>query len=149
GRDQTLFCSLLQQLWRSRNLLVFEGKDLIIEEEIEKARKVCDEFLNSQVLEKEIRQSMSPTNQIKSFWEGPPTDSVKINVDAVTGQQSNGGVGIVARDEEGQILATAVWTIPFHLQAHQAEAYSIDLGLSLARDCCSMKVVIESDCLDV
>ncbi|KAL4330484.1 hypothetical protein AHAS_Ahas13G0404700 [Arachis hypogaea] len=47
-----LFCTLLQQLWRARNFLVFEEKSAPIEKEVQQACMCFDEFWKAQMIEK-------------------------------------------------------------------------------------------------
>ncbi|KAL4343432.1 uncharacterized protein LOC107646667 [Arachis ipaensis] len=119
-----LFCTLLQQLWRAKNSLVFEEKSAPTEEEVQKSCMCFDEFWKAQMIEKIKRPIEKPQISVNQKWKCPPTNIMKINVDAVVPHDINGGVGVVIRDEMGIIMALATKEIPYLLEAHEAEAYA-------------------------
>ncbi|XP_072064292.1 uncharacterized protein [Arachis hypogaea] len=89
------------------------------------------------------------TTQMKHNWEPPTTTLVKINVDAAISNGNNGGVEAVIRNGMGHILTAAIWPTTQPLETLEAEALAIYLGMKLAKECCFMEIVIESDCIEV
>ncbi|MED6162795.1 hypothetical protein PIB30_073911 [Stylosanthes scabra] len=121
---------LLNQLWRARNLFVFEGKIGNIEEEVSKAVSGWDEFWSLQDRKREAH--ITRTGQVhRDKWEASPTNQYKINVDASTKGTINGGIGAMIRDELGSTIAAATWPISFALQAHEAEVLAAFFGIKL------------------
>ena len=60
-----------------------------------------------------------------------------------------GGVGVVIRDLDGVILATANWAILPNMETNEVEVWACYMGLKLAMDCCFMEIVLESDNVEV
>ncbi|MED6110731.1 hypothetical protein PIB30_045592 [Stylosanthes scabra] len=103
-QGSSTFCFLLNQLWRSRNLLVFEGVVLPTEAKLEKELILSDEFWKANKKEEGRRIDDTHRNQLIEKWEAPPTTHVKVNIDTVVPRDKNGSVCIIARNEMGQIL---------------------------------------------
>lgn len=83
-------------------------------------------------------------------WTPPPAGSIKVNVDAAFPEGVDVfWVSMVARDNNG----TCVWwsrkKIVGRPRAVEGEALAVLHGLSVARDHGWMKVILESDCLQV
>ncbi|XP_057719932.1 uncharacterized protein LOC130934373 [Arachis stenosperma] len=148
-KEQGFFCTLLNQLWQVRNSTIFEKKVLTIEEEIKKALTSFEEFSNTQATLEELRKSHNPPTFITQKWEEPPNSMLKVNVDAAVGKINKGGVGVVIRDNLGQVMATACWAIPFPLEAHEAEAYAVYRGMKMAIESCFTNIILESDSMQV
>ncbi|KAL4314926.1 hypothetical protein AHAS_Ahas15G0133900 [Arachis hypogaea] len=87
--------------------------------------------------------------EMNQKWICPPTNTMKVNVDAAVPHDINGGVGVVIRNEMGIIMAAATQAIPYPLEEHEAEAYAAFWGLNFAKDCCFSKVILESDNIEV
>lgn len=84
-----------------------------------------------------------------SQWIVPPSNSVKVNVDAHI--KSAGGVqfGAIIRDANGQPLVAAVKGSRASWAADMAEAGAIRYGVELARRLGYANVILESDALTV
>ncbi|XP_072066116.1 uncharacterized protein [Arachis hypogaea] len=149
SEERGMFCTLLQQLWRARNSLVFEKKSAPIEEEVQQACMCFDEFWKAQMIEKMKCPIEKPQFSVNQKWKCPPSNIMKVNVDAAVPHDINRGVGVVIRDEMGIIMVSAIKEIPYPLEAHEAEAYAAFWGLNFAKDCYFSKVIIESDNMEV
>ncbi|KAL4330796.1 hypothetical protein AHAS_Ahas13G0435900 [Arachis hypogaea] len=148
-KEKGFFCTLIHQLWKARNQLVFENKERPIIEEIETATRVFKEHWKAQKKEEEFRTAQVDNRPHQQIWEAPPNSMVKINVDAAKDRDNKGGVGVVARNCWGQIMAAATWSLPFPLEAHEAEAYAVQWGINFASECCFTEIIVESDNLEV
>ncbi|MED6115165.1 hypothetical protein PIB30_087582 [Stylosanthes scabra] len=95
--------------------------------------RLCEEFWIANKKEEGRRIEEGQSEQLRVRWEAPPTTHVKINVDAAVPKDKNGGVGIIVRDDLGQILAASTWAIPFLLEAHETEAFAAYKGFFLLR----------------
>ncbi|KAL0016523.1 hypothetical protein SO802_003592 [Lithocarpus litseifolius] len=74
-------------------------------------------------------------------WSPPPRTRYKINVDgAVFKMQKSAGVGVLIRDEHGQIVAALSQKINAPLGALEVEAKAVEIALQFARDI-SVKVM--------
>jgi hypothetical protein len=66
-------------------------------------------------------------------WKKPELGSIKVNVDAsFISSDMQASVGVVARDENWEILFSAPRTLPGCNSAEEAELHAISDGLSLA-----------------
>ncbi|RYR31699.1 hypothetical protein Ahy_B01g056575 [Arachis hypogaea] len=74
---------------------------------------------------------------------------MKINVDATVPHDINRGVGVVIRNDMRIITASRTQAIPYPLEAHEAEAYATFWGLNFAKDYCFLKVILESNNIEV
>ncbi|XP_016199994.1 uncharacterized protein LOC107641002 [Arachis ipaensis] len=90
-----------------------------------------------------------PQFSVNQKWKYPPTNIMKVKVDAAVPHDINGGVGVVIRDEMGIIMALAIQAIPYPFEAHEAEAYAAFWGLNFIKDCCFAKVILKSDNTEV
>ena len=66
-------------------------------------------------------------------------------MDAAVNSDKWGGADLVIRDEDGIILASAMWAFPPQTEQHAAKALTCQLGLQFALDCCCMDIVLEND----
>ena len=82
-------------------------------------------------------------------WKSPPEGKYKLNTDVAKAGEFKWGVGAVIRDNEGEVLAAAVWTILIGPEVRVAEAAGMRLGLALARDLCFQRIVAESVSLEL
>uniref|UniRef100_A0ACD6AT50 Uncharacterized protein n=1 Tax=Avena sativa TaxID=4498 RepID=A0ACD6AT50_AVESA len=81
-------------------------------------------------------------------WQPPPTDFVKINVDAAFNISSNsGGWGCICRDEEAVVRFAAAGRIANASDALHAETFALLKAVEVADDLGVGRVVFETDCL--
>ena len=87
-----------------------------------------------------------PRLELRSLWTPPPAPMFKINVDgAVLSALGAMGIGIIIRDEEGQVEAALSKRIEAPLGAIEAEAKAFEVGLLVAKDIGIQEVVLEGD----
>ncbi|KAJ1421789.1 Ribonuclease H superfamily [Sesbania bispinosa] len=81
-------------------------------------------------------------------WFPPPPGVYKINVDAALAVGDASGIGIIARDDKGDVLAAASRRIDHDYLPDPtlAEALGIRLAVSFAVDMCFENIILESDC---
>jgi hypothetical protein len=83
-------------------------------------------------------------------WEKPQPGYVKLNVDAAFFQQSGlTGLGIVARNEKGEVTLAARRVMTGCSDAEEAELMACREGLNLAFQWIDEPIVLETDCLSV
>lgn len=80
-------------------------------------------------------------------WTPPPRGVCKINTDVVVSVEGKIGVGMVVRDEVGDILMSAGRSWNARITALQAEAEAIWFGLRYAYDAGFRNVQLQSDYL--
>ncbi|KAL5558319.1 hypothetical protein UlMin_034530 [Ulmus minor] len=136
NRNITLFALvLLDCIWKYRNDIIHRGS-----------------VSNPQVLFESIYRSYSsllagwasPSSACASSWSPPPSDWVKINLDAAIAG-SRGSIACVARGTDSSILDCCVKEIPA-LDPLVAECFALELAIDLACSCGWSAVIFEGDC---
>ncbi|RLN32926.1 hypothetical protein C2845_PM03G31700 [Panicum miliaceum] len=83
-------------------------------------------------------------------WEKPQSGYVKLNVDTAFFEQSGlTGLGIVARNEKGEVILAAHRLMTGCSDAEEAELMACKEGLKLAFQWIDEPIVLETDCLSV
>nr|CAB3500289.1 unnamed protein product [Digitaria exilis] len=88
------------------------------------------------------------SDEVQSTWNPPPKGWSKVNVDGsfIPATRGEAGVGIIARNSDGQVIFSA-WKVLFRcLDAAEAEARACMEGIRFAAQWAPGKVIIESDC---
>ncbi|XP_042942826.1 uncharacterized protein LOC122277009 [Carya illinoinensis] len=102
---QTLgaFAMTARDIWQRRNKLVFEGSFLHPRLLAQRAAHQLEDFKLAQVVP--MPDSRLHTNQA-SIWSPPPEGTVKVNWDvAVSEARDRVGIGLIARDHRGNVIA--------------------------------------------
>ncbi|GLT59414.1 hypothetical protein SLA2020_322330 [Shorea laevis] len=83
-------------------------------------------------------------------WRPPDVGHVKINIDgAISGQQQSFGMGAVARDPAGDVVAAMACKGQGAVAAEIAEACTLRKALQWARGLSFERIIVESDCVNV
>lgn len=133
-------------LWNDRNTLKTGGR---CPDVVEKCNWV-EEYLEAFLKAREISVSRRPATTSGSSphrWVRPPAGWVKINSDVACSAGSHRtGIGVVIRDESGQIRAAMTNVQQALYSPFNGEALAILKGLQLARRLNYEFVEVESDC---
>lgn len=138
--DWELFAIMAWSLWSNRNSICHRGK---CKEVALIAREVT-------TYAKEVRQ----TNEVQSrpsplgrqVWTPPRRGCYKVNVDGVVFKEMNCcGVGVVIRNEGGQIMGALSKRLDFPLKVLETEEKAVEEGSILARDLSLRNIYVESD----
>ena len=82
-----------------------------------------------------------------SSWARPKQNSVKVTVDAALFSESSSyGVGLLARDDEGQVVEGRSEVFEGVVRPEFAEAVAVKEALSWIKTFGGREVVLESDC---
>ena len=82
------------------------------------------------------------------FWKPPLREKFKINIDgAVFADQKATSVGVLIRDEEGNIIGALSKKIWAPLKAIEIEAKAVEVGLQFAKDLSIRDFILEGDSL--
>ena len=91
------------------------------------------------------KRSESPSCVV---WKPPPPGVFKVNVDgALFSKTKQAGVGVLVRDEDGNVIAALARKLDSPLDALATEAKALEIGVSFAEEVGLRDVVFEGDSL--
>ncbi|KAK9984335.1 hypothetical protein SO802_033860 [Lithocarpus litseifolius] len=125
--DWELFAITAWSLWNHRNLVRPGGQ-------CKEARRIAKEASN---YTKEVRQEgnlqVRPPCICSNCWSPPRQGCYKINADGVVFRETGCcGVGVVIRNDIGQLIGAFEQRIEFPMKALETEAVAVDEGIRLA-----------------
>ncbi|XP_057436973.1 uncharacterized protein LOC130729288 [Lotus japonicus] len=135
------FFTTVYAIWEARNACVFEDRELSIGAIMDRVR----------ALEAFPRPTVLPRSSIHTgvaTWNRPAAGWIKVNFDASV-RRSMAGFGMVARDEEGMILAAVTLASVMMQSAGLAEALCLRWVMSLALELGFFNVCFETDSLQL
>ncbi|GKV32640.1 hypothetical protein SLEP1_g41235 [Rubroshorea leprosula] len=143
-----MLCILCWKIWGCRNEAVWHGKHTDPQRIIEHGLGYLLEYKQAMISkgrQVELEQQLSETR-----WRPPDVSHVKINTDGATsGQQQNFGIGAVARDHAGNVVAAMACKGQGAVAAEIAEACSLRKALQWARGLSFDRIILESDCATI
>lgn len=99
------------------------------------------------------QDSVSQTRDVspcQTKWTLPPSGWYKVNTDgAVFSKQKWAGIGVIARDKQGRVVAAMSKRLQVSLGALEIEAKALEAAVIFAKDIGVQKVIFESDSLVV
>ena len=117
-----LFITLIWGLWCLRNRWVFEGK----REHVGTSLMRLVDSWRKYVEAKEAKQTKGKgTVTTASKWLPPERGLLKVNVDAAMGRESRRGVGVIARNSEGEIMVAAHKKVRAEWDVDTMEAFAV------------------------
>lgn len=140
----------LWSIWKARNMVVWHGTYLHIDEVVRTATITLDQWRDAQaknfVPSSVIMQSLDG----KEHWMKPERNTIKVNVDAAIFKEENSyGFGYVARDHTGRVLGARAASYPGVISAELAEAIGCKEALSWIKSKQWGKTYLETDCSKV
>ena len=87
----------------------------------------------------------------QSGWAAPLPGYYKVNVDGASSIDGSGisGVGVIIRDEFGEVVAAMCKALPMHYPAEWTKFLALEHGVLLAKELNISKVIFESDASSV
>jgi hypothetical protein len=156
-RDEEIryIAAITYGIWFARNQHAFNQHDIEDMEVITKANTSIHDFIlatNSNYQQQNNNRTRSTNNHQQpratnrnTKWRKPEAGVIKINSDANLTRSGTWGIGVICRDNEGNLVAAATWVMPGPDDATLAEAFAIYNAIHFARDCCFLNVRFESD----
>ncbi|KAF5481089.1 hypothetical protein F2P56_001774 [Juglans regia] len=136
---------VMRGLWLRRNTFVFESKLLSNTYVISVARESLEEYQSSILKITEIRQQAN-TGDVVHSWSPPSVNWFKANWDAALDvKQRKVGLGVVIKNDRGEVMAACCESKNFVEQPAIAEGWALRKAMELCEDLKFNKVILEGD----
>ena len=149
NRDSNLMDMILKiawGIWKNRNEVRHGGRKLAAAEIYGTASRLREEYVAAQEVSNQPRDN--PIDQLR--WLPPPHGWYKVNADgAVFLKHKWAGIGVIARDDQGRVVASMSQRLQAPLAALEIEAKAIEAAAMFASDIGIQNVDFESDNLQV
>ncbi|XP_048489794.1 uncharacterized protein LOC125491744 [Beta vulgaris subsp. vulgaris] len=131
-------------IWGERNNLVFNQKTTPHKILMDRAERIAKDYgmYSDNIYPRHLAAAVASPHQ----WMAPLCGSFKLNVDASLMVDGWVGLGVVARDSNGDVRFAATCRVRAFWTPELAEAKAIILGIRLGKQFGLQDVVIESDC---
>lgn len=140
--------TVARQLWLRRNKVVLGG-DFLAQDVLVRLAKEQMEACDIAAGRTEEHRPLQ-INQVVGRWIKPPEGTMKINWDAAV-DSSNGkiGMGIIARDHVGRVIAMACGSSQYICNSGMAEAMAAREAIELCNSLGVQNFILEGDASDV
>jgi hypothetical protein len=137
---------MARRIWLRRNSVVFGGlispPGLLVQS--------TKESLEAYHHVRKLPGLGTTTRPARSRWKKPPAGVLKVNWDAALDQSSNSmGVGVIALDEWGSVVASMCDIIPFITDPTIAEAVAASKAVVFCSEQCFQRIILEGDALEI
>ena len=139
GELERLVC-IAWCIWKNRNAVKFEGRCKESRSIVTEANALVEEFCRHF----EVLKQTAPLRTGR--WTPPREEWYKVNMDgALFKESSNCGIGIVIRNERGELMGAMSKKLDILLGALEVEAKAFEEGLQFVKDLGLKHVELEGD----
>jgi len=147
SEEMELAVIVAHKIWLRRNLMVFGGSIPSPSILVKGAKDLLGDFRKSF---EEVPNQDNEGPRAISRWSKPDAGFIKLNWDAALDvRQNRMGVGIIARDELGEVRAALCTTLPYIQNPSVAETVGARRAVEFARERGFSSIVIEGDSREV
>ncbi|XP_075663184.1 uncharacterized protein LOC142632711 [Castanea sativa] len=140
NREPALFSMVVWALWTRWNHLRAGENTGTLDHLLQQARDRLRDFLHHNTAR------IQPVGHPPTSWQPPGPSQYKINVDGVLFMSnSSAGLGVVIRNEHGQVMVSLSKRTPLPSIVIEVEALAARRGLELAVEMGFKNIVLESD----
>uniref|UniRef100_A0A803PJ10 Reverse transcriptase domain-containing protein n=1 Tax=Cannabis sativa TaxID=3483 RepID=A0A803PJ10_CANSA len=148
GRSRQLVAMLCWALWKSRNELVWNQKNVEVKDVVVLAQMVLNQWLYAQDKNFDPSLGLLFPEDGNEHWTLPNIDTIKINTDAAIFSSTNCySYSCVARTHNGTLLQAKAKCVRGVVSPEVAKALGIHEALNWIKDKQWSRVEVESDCL--
>ncbi|KAH9716533.1 TPR REGION domain-containing protein [Citrus sinensis] len=146
--DNEWLVAIFWVIWSARNQFLFKGKKVNPQVLVAKPEVVINAYKRTQA------PTFAPVgNQqrlVQRTWSPPTRGYFKLNVDAsINSKKQISGLGIVIRDEAGNVSAAAIKLSKFNGDVAFVEAEAMEWGIQIAEKAGARCLNVESDSQEV
>ncbi|XP_042992296.1 uncharacterized protein LOC122318762 [Carya illinoinensis] len=139
---------VMRSIWVRRNNFIFEGKFASPSQVIKGAREDLRFFQQIKLKVRQGNDTCSDRRDVR--WNRPKELSVKANWDAaVDKKERNVGIGVVIRDEEGEILVATREHMSYVTDGAIAESFALRKAMEVCRDLNFNNILFEGDAQNI
>ena len=140
------YITIIWELWNHRNNVVLGKKTWNQPELVQWTGSFLEEFRDANKTTVR-REEERPT---KPRWMPPMQGTISVTVDAALDRDQGGfGVGCIARDHTGRVLASQTFSQAWGFTPQLAEAFAVLQGVVLASSIGGSRLELHSDCSEV
>ncbi|XP_057452461.1 uncharacterized protein LOC130744291 [Lotus japonicus] len=134
--------STVYAIWEARNHTIFQQRQFTMDNVLGRVRCLTEEV--------RVRDQMrAPSVALPATWKTPTSGTIKFNFDAYYHVNGSTGLGMVARNCNGEVMAAACSYPHSALSPLLAEAMSLRWTMQLAIDLGFRRICLETDCLQL
>ncbi|XP_057444442.1 uncharacterized protein LOC130736657 [Lotus japonicus] len=135
-----LFMEILYALWLTRNELVFNDGNATVEQILKRGSSFHQPHEQQPV-------GSTMTRNLPAQWSCPRAGIFKENFDAAIQSSGDAGMGLIARDFHGEVLAAACCPLGPVTSPTVVEAMALRWALVMEKDLGFRRVALEMNCL--
>ncbi|XP_041003875.1 uncharacterized protein LOC121249222 [Juglans microcarpa x Juglans regia] len=144
-----LVATVMRNIWLRRNIYVFEGMFKAPTELFLQAQENLVEYKEEQVVRCNDRNARQ-LNRREARWKRPSEGFVKVNWDAaLDSEKKRMRLGVVVRDEEGEVLLSLCKLMEGLSNSATAKLYALWEALKVCAELNWTKAIFEGDALSV
>jgi ribonuclease HI len=141
-----IIASITYSMWYARNQMVFQNKDIPVEDTVKNALKALHDYHRHRTQNRLKKAHPSPSfDRNKISWNPPPRNFLKLNVDAHLHGDGRWAYGMVLRRSDGRCLGAATRICNGNTDAAMAEVTGLQEALKLIESHQLTNIIIELD----
>ncbi|XP_059440460.1 uncharacterized protein LOC132172918 [Corylus avellana] len=143
-----LFVVLARKIWLRRNSVIYGETFLHLTRLVQEAQTSLEEF--QRVNNKAQCAAANNSDPAGVLWNPPPHSMIKMNWDAgLNLKEGRVGLGLIARDSNGTVLATRSLSLAIQTESTTAKALATVYAITFCKELGFDNIIYESDSMQV